>query len=546
MVSELMSIEFERDEIEKENRKYNVEERNERVREEHKERMVKLVLDSEPGGMSTPELSKGMKCHPDTVLRIGKELIREQKVIPKNGKFGKYHITKQVYKNPSFIAQDLMDEILHKPAFRTQYVCIDNLFSNEMLSKRLDFLFSQDTDFFKVAKNRSEMDSILMHEFASRIGPIITYLIVLAFQFNRNSPLHSLTTVRGKPENEETNPGLSPEQNRYPEQLEGRLVDKLIRDWVHSAIQPSIMLNEFVRFMNGARAAIYGENTFRRARNDSDPGQRSLYEITPEDYNGFISAYARSYPKLFDLIEDIRNKELPDKIAKKIEWTSEQSSILHCRPHNLSIRTISNGYEHFECSNCHTKPNIRCSQMVTNQDLATKLHKHSKYPGGSPKRAKSKCASKSHIWVRNDAAHHDMSENMFECLRCAKWYKLPADSKDKLEKIRKFIPVRFKTENDIRLCRIVQEFFYKSSNEEHSINDLLERIKNDSEIGMFNRRGELGKQKVTSPKIVKQVLEIIDFLVEYQFLSHGTSLSELQSNDPLLIPYVHRNQTNWK
>lgn len=292
-----MSIEFESRSIENEKRSYNVRERNEKVREENKERMFKLVLANEPNGLSTPQLAAMMECHPDTVLRIGKELIRERKLVPKKGRFGKYHIAKQVYRDPTYIAQDLMSELLYKPAFRSpfrnQYLCIDDSFSNETLSERLDFLLSQNTTFFNVAQNRSEMDSILTHEFASRIGAIITYLIILAFQFNRNSSLHSLTTVRGKLENEETNTGPCPEQNRYPGHLEGRLVDKLIRNWVHRAIQPTILLNEFVRFMNSARAAIYGENTFGRARNDSEPKQRSLYETSPEDYNGFIRAYAR-------------------------------------------------------------------------------------------------------------------------------------------------------------------------------------------------------------------------------------------------------------
>jgi hypothetical protein len=547
MISELLSIEFD---VVKENRKYYSRERNGRVREVHKERMIKLVLDSEPDGLSTPELSKEMKCHPDTVLKIGKELIRERKLVPKNGRFGKYHVTKEVYRDPTYIAQDLMYELLYKPAFRSpfrnQYLCIDDSFSNETLSERLDFLLSQDRSYFNVPQNRSEMDSILTHEFASRIGAIITYLIILPFQFNRNSPSHSLNTVRGQLENKEANPSLGPEQNRYPEQLEGRRVDKLIIDWINNAIQPTTILIEFIRFMNNAGRSIYGEDILRRDKNDSNLQQRSFYEINSEDYHRLKCAYARSYPKLFDLIEEIRNNELPDKIAKKVAWTNEQLGERLCRPHDFFIRKTSNGYEHFECSNCHTTRDIRRSQIVTNRDLATKLHKHSKYPGGSPKRGKNKCAPKNHVWIRNASAHQDMSENMFECLRCSKWYTLPADSKDKLEKIRQSIPARFKTHNGINFCRLIQKFFYKFSNEEHSINDLLESIEENSEIGLLNRRREHGRQEFTPPMIRKQICEIIDFLVEYQFLSHGTSISESQSDDPLMVPYIHRNQMNWK
>ena len=153
-----------------------------------------------------------------------------------------------------------------------------------------------------------------------------------------------------------------------------------------------------------------------------------------------------------------------------------------------------------------------------------------------------KCA---HIWIRS-TLHPDPTENLFECVCCLRCLTLPAESKEKLDKIDKAIQLKFKTQNDGLLCKQVQNFFYNRSNEEHSFTSLSEYVKSyyNKSFDLTNRRERNDHDILDASTITRKLESVIKFLVYQDFLSLGTSKST--KNDSLSQTYIHKNLTNWR
>lgn len=114
------------------------------------------------------------------------------------------------------------------------------------------------------------------------------------------------------------------------------------------------------------------------------------------------------------------------------------------------------------------------------------------------------------------------------------------------DKINELIPLRFSAENDRNLCKLVQNFFYDQTNEEHSLSNLYEYIKDyyNKHPDLDSRRKRGGYDILDAPTITKKLHPIIKFLVDQDFLSLGTSKST--KNDSLSQTYIHKNLTNWR
>lgn len=503
-----------------------------KIGEQNWQRILNCIEAGMPYGKTTSELVKETGLDRDTIYSHCKQLIKKGLII-KQGKFGKYRLTTKFYNNPIYMAQCLMREILQEPSFRTGYVSLHNKFTNEKLSEKFEDLYSQGTNFFKIIRNRSKMDAILIYEFANRIGAIITYLIIQAFQFSRDSQSSLLNAMSHM---EKNNSNANQQKYRQKGFVDGNLMDKLTIEWINKAIQPYMILNEFVRFMNYERSHIYGEDILRRTKkpDNNNPKSWSFYEIERSDYQKFLNAFGSVYPDVFDLIEHIKNEELPGKINKSIEWHNQQVAHLLCMPHLFKTHIIKKE-KYFTCSRCEIEFKVKISNIVTNQELIAKLNTHSK------KKMRKTCEEQKHIWVRS--TYTDLSQNIFECCRCYRWLMLPAESKEKLDEINKSIPTRFGTENDVILCKQVQKFFYDGSNEQYSINELLSAIKsNKSYDGLDANILRRGRGHIST--IITRAKAILDFLVEVGFLSLGIARSP--GNDPLSQTYIHKNQTNWK
>ena len=91
------------------------------------------------------------------------------------------------------------------------------------------------------------------------------------------------------------------------------------------------------------------------------------------------------------------------------------------------------GVKYFKCSKCDYNPPVLLSNIVTNQDLILRLNRESKARMKLSDRKK--CT---HIWTRS-TLHPDPAENLFECICCLRYITLPAESKEKLDKIDRYI-----------------------------------------------------------------------------------------------------------
>lgn len=502
--------------------------------EQNKQRIIDCIIISMPNGRSTSELTQETNLDRDTIYSHCKEMIDEG-IIVKQGKFKKYKITAEFYKNPLHVAQSLMTEVFQDPSFRTPYLTLNEEFISDKLFKEFAYLINQDPDFFKNAKNRAKMDTILMYEFVNRIGAIITILIIYAFQFSRHS-LYSLghRTIRSN---------MMENRRQQQKAVDGNLMDKIITDWVSRALQPIAILNEFIRFMNSARGLIYGEDILRVTKkvekNNSD--QWSFYEIGQVDNQKFIDAIAAVYPDIFNIIEHIAKKKLPKKIDDELERYNRRARYLSCSSHIFRTETIEN-ILYYTCSRCGVRYKVKPSDIVTNHELISKLNKESrvKIKGIKSK----KCGEQDHIWIRSLAP--DRTKNIFECIRCSRSLSLYAESKEKLDKIKELIPLRFSTENDMSLCNLIQKFFYDQSNKAHSFNELSEYVKScNNKFPDRTRRRERNDHNILDAStITKKLRPILKFLVDQSFLSLETSGSI--KNDSLSHAYIHKSLINWR
>lgn len=383
--------------------------------EQNKQRILDCITISMPYGRSTAELIQETDLDRDTIYSHCKEM-KDSGIIVKQGKFGKYKVTDRFYKNPMYVAQSLMKEIFQDPSFRAPYMSLNKEFISEKLIRELDYLTNQDPDFFKIAQNRAKMDTILIHEFANRIGAIITYLIIYPFQFSR----HSLNTL-GK-----LSIGRNKVRNQHQQQktVDGNLMDKIITEWISRALQPILILNEFIRFMNYTRGRIYGEDILRLTKklDMNDPSSWSFYEIESREYQKLIDAIATVYPEIFHIMENISKKELPKKIDTRLEQHNRQVKYLSCRSHLFRTETSEN-IQYYTCSRCGERHKVRLSNIVANPELISKLDKESRVKMKGIKRKK--CGVQDHIWIRSSAP--DPTKNIFECIRCSRWLLLDAE-----------------------------------------------------------------------------------------------------------------------
>jgi hypothetical protein len=474
----------------------------------NKQKILQCIGSNPINGKPTNAIVVETGLSRDTIHVLGKELMKEG-LVSKQGHFGNYLLTLKILKNHRYLAQRLTDEILHDSLLSNHYVSLNNAFCCKDTIQKFVSLRSQPSTFFKKMSNRVGMDSILLYEFASRIGALITYLTIQAFQFGRESV----------PNND------------------ARLIDRLALDWMNDTIKPHMIINEFIRFMNYNRGRIYGKDILRRTKklDINRPELSSFYEIERKDYDRFINVFATVYPEFFAQINIIRNEKLSEsRIADDIQWNDQRLETLRCRPHEFTVQVNDNKHKAFECSKCAIRYVIRLSDIVVNRDLSTRLNSHCKPPTGSP--FKKKCIQQSHLWIRK-STHHDISQNVFSCLRCAWWLSLPVGNKETLHKVKGLIHNRF-SEDDAKLCETVQGFFYKFSNEEHSINDLVESIDDQQLPIRFDRT------RKENDDIIQRVNKIIDSLLETTFLSLGTP--KLSNDNPLTLTYLHKNEINWR
>jgi hypothetical protein len=297
------------------------------LKEQNKQRILECVGAELTHGKPTGRIVSETGLSRDTVYDLGLELIKEGSLI-KYRKHGNYILAPEsMYGNQKFFARKFTEEIMQMvskhPAFRFQYFCINNRFGSTALRKRINYLKNQDyTLLHDKPDEKTEMEAILVYEFANRIGALTSYLLICSLKFYSKSAIEvgkkSIPIVDS--------------------------IDRLILDWLNAALSPHILLNEFHKFMDRERAFTFGEEILRRTkkpelvpppspkvRNNPKSKTRELqhwsfYQIEPSVIERLSKAFEEVYPDLFKNAEDIRRK-LPDEINKRLEdaqkWGNE-------------------------------------------------------------------------------------------------------------------------------------------------------------------------------------------------------------------------------
>jgi hypothetical protein len=293
-------------------------EKNTSERESNKERILKVILDHEPAGLTTSDLDVLTGLHRDTIHERCKDLISEGLII-KTNKAGKYHLAEKAYRNPK----------LRGWFFKRK--SMSNIMDWELLPDKENSFCELDKD----NPEKYDHDDLSLFVFANRIGAFITYAMIHAVRPNEWVPYI---------------------KHRKRTNFRGRNRDKLAIEWIRNVIDPT---NIFELFSNSSPVkrgrAIYTpqkilsfdamkghfsetlkteeqkrkayesyirqrENVYRKFRPKNK--KWSLYEMDDSNFNKLTLSFSKVFPGMYENLEQIRNG-LDLDIQNELDWRKE-------------------------------------------------------------------------------------------------------------------------------------------------------------------------------------------------------------------------------
>lgn len=185
----------------------------------HKKTILEYLDKFGPSG--TSELAKYAQIHRETVLNLCNQLVNEGWIYDKEHKHGKYRLKKKSdFEFPS------------RSRFRNKlFSKFDRL---PLVTAEKNELFNLDLDIDKLStKDHDYFDKITIFEFSSRIGALITYLLIEAIQPKGLIPPNTNIPINFK--------------NSNFDFISGRERDKIVREFVNTVIDPHFLLQKFSR-----------------------------------------------------------------------------------------------------------------------------------------------------------------------------------------------------------------------------------------------------------------------------------------------------------
>jgi hypothetical protein len=184
-----------------------------------KHKMIILETLDKFGSLGTSELAKYAQLHRETVLIRCKELVDEGWIYDKINKHGKYRLRKKSdFGFPS-----------------------RSRFRNKLFSKfdRLPLVTEEKNGFFNLDKDKLStttkdhdyFEKYTIFEFSTRIGALITYLIIEAMQPKGLIPPNVNIPINFK-------------HSKF-DYISGRERDKIVREFVNTVIDPHFLLQKF-------------------------------------------------------------------------------------------------------------------------------------------------------------------------------------------------------------------------------------------------------------------------------------------------------------
>jgi hypothetical protein len=163
--------------------------------EETKQRVISLILESEPQGMTTNELVKVTGRNRRTVHGICRDYQKKGLINEKTGKYGKYHLSSKAFRidDPSLGPLLLQSYMLRTQLFELGKVALsssmeffDSQYSKRMLKNQMGI---------DNTKEKEALQKFYLFEFALRWGSLILYILIQSMKYAQPS-LHINESMR--------------------------------------------------------------------------------------------------------------------------------------------------------------------------------------------------------------------------------------------------------------------------------------------------------------------------------------------------------------
>jgi hypothetical protein len=154
-----------------------------RLGEETKQRVLSLILESEPQGMTTNELVKATGRNRRTIHGICRGYMKKG-LMEKSGRYGKYHLSSNaMHIDDPAIGSD----ILQYQMIRTQLFALGEV----AFSSAMDFFDAESFQQILNNKNNIEqkesLEKVYLFEFALRWGALILYILIQSMKYAQPS-----------------------------------------------------------------------------------------------------------------------------------------------------------------------------------------------------------------------------------------------------------------------------------------------------------------------------------------------------------------------
>jgi hypothetical protein len=258
----------------------NALEKHKKLGEETKKKILSLIFQSEPAGMSTDDLVKATKRNRRTIHAICKKY-EDNGILLKTGTFGKYHLgpksREDIHLKAFFFQEKIFDKFFFLAgtgaSTSSKYFNYQNYghmlhFSKERLEYNENF-----------SKRNRDLDDLYLYEYSLKLGASLTYQLIQSIKYAQQEP-----------------------------DLDQSRRDRIILKWVENIVNPLSILDSFSR-LNPVykRMQIPKKNT-----SDFKP---SFFELQSVKVAEIEKIFENVFPELFKDLEKINHSiEVEDKV----------------------------------------------------------------------------------------------------------------------------------------------------------------------------------------------------------------------------------------
>lgn len=254
---------------------------------ETKTKILSMIAQSEPAGMTTDDLVKATKRNRRTIHVICKKY-QDDDILMKTGTFGKYHLGPKSREDIHLRAFFFQEKIFEKffrlagtgASTSSKYFDYQNYghilhFSKERREYNEDF-----------SKRNRDLDELYLYEYSLKLGAIFTYQLI-----------QSIKNAQQRPE------------------LDLSKKDQIIAKWVEKVINPLSILESFSHL-----CPVY--KRMQRPRENASSFRPSFFELQNVKIAELEKIFENIFPELFKDLEKIKHS---DEVAGRVEWAKDHA-----------------------------------------------------------------------------------------------------------------------------------------------------------------------------------------------------------------------------